>query len=44
MTDIEIKGKSYSEEYLEKAITFYNALNDGSIFSEIKEEIECTMN
>ena len=43
MTEITIKGNSYPEEYLEKAIAFYQALNDGSILSEIREELECSM-
>lgn len=37
---IEINGNEYSEDYIEKAVTFYNALHDGSILSEIREELD----
>ena len=37
----EIKLENYSDSFLKKAVTFYLKLQDGSIASEIKEELEC---
>lgn len=40
MTIKTINGKEYSEEYLEKAIEFYNALLTGKIEKQLKEELK----
>ena len=33
--------EDYSKEFLEKAVAFYLKLLDGTLYEEIKEEIEC---
>ena len=36
-----ISGKSYSIEYVEKALYFFELLENGSIDEQIKEEYKC---
>lgn len=37
MKNYEINGKTYSEEYVKKAISFYEDLQDGTIAEAIKK-------